>query len=324
MTTTRDRLFAVVDRELTTVVRTPVYVGTALGFVALVLGLTATSGVTGYVPLTVDLLTPVEFLVPLLAVAFGYRAIQSDAAGKELHVLRTYPIPGWTYVLGVYLGRAAVVLSLVFATLVLAGVLVPLLGPPANPVIASHGGDGSFAAYLRFVLLSTGYAAVVLAAVVAVSTVAATGRTAIAAAVGLFVLLTVGLDLGLVGALSAGLVGPDGLRYLLALSPNSAFRGLVFALAVQSVEAATLPASAVVANVVGLTLWLVGSFVVATKTVWQNPTADRWATVATLDGAGDDTSEAVGDDGVERESAGPGQVDEHSAGPGTHGESSED
>ncbi|WP_439026710.1 ABC transporter permease [Haloarchaeobius sp. DT45] len=299
MTTARDRLFTVVDRELTTVIRTPVYVAAALGFAVVVLGLTLASGTSGYVPLTVDLLTPVEFLVPLLAVAFGYRAIQTDAAGKELAVLRTYPLPRWAYVLGVYLGRATAVLSVVFVTLVLAGVLVALFGPGGNPAIATHGGEGSFAGYLRFVLLSTLYAAVVLAAVVGISTVATTGRSAIAAAVGLVVLLVVGLDLGLVGALSAGFVGPDTLRYLLALSPNSAFRGLVLALSVETVEAAAVPASAIVADFVGLVLWLGGWLALATATVWQPPEEGRWRTVTELDEA----TTATGEDGEENESA---------------------
>ncbi|WP_267639863.1 ABC transporter permease [Haloarchaeobius amylolyticus] len=312
MTTARDRLLAVVDRELTTVVRTPVYVAVALGFAVILLGLTLASGTTGYVPVTVDLLTPVEVLVPLLAVAFGYRAIQADAAGKELAVLRTYPLPRWAYVLGVYLGRATVVLSVVFVTLLLAGILTALLAPGGNPAIATHGGEGSFTAYLRFVLLATLYAGVVLAAVVAVSTVAATGRSAIAAAVGLVVLLVVGLDLGLVGALSAGVVGPGGLRYLLALSPASAFRGLVLALSVQTVEAATVPASAILANVVGLALWLGGSLALATRTVWALPDDDHWEVVD----AGADLGEAT----AEGAAAGDGSDGEENAGAGTAGD----
>jgi len=116
-----------------------------------------------------------------------------------------------------------------------------------------------------------------------------------------FVLLTVGLDLGLVAALSSGTVGPDGLRYLLALSPNSAFRGLTLSLSIQTVEAATLPLSAVLANVVGLVLWLVGSLVLAALTVWSDPPADRWRVVETLDAAAGapDSSAATPDEPTE-------------------------
>jgi ABC-2 type transport system permease protein len=293
MTGETDDLFAVVERELIIVARTPAYVATAAGFAAVVWWLAFASSLTGYVPLVADLLTPVEVLVPLLAVAFGYRAIQADAASKELDVLRTYPLRQRTYVVGVFVGRATAVLSLVFVTLLVAGLFVPLFGPPANPVIATHGGDGPFGTYLRFVLLATLYAAVVLAAVVAVSTVVARGRTAIAAAVGVFVLLAVGLDLGLVAALSSGVVGPGTLRYLLALSPNSAFRGLTLALSIRTVEAATLPLSVVLANLVGLAVWLVASLVLATMTVWSDPPADRWRVVETLPGAGGATEQST-------------------------------
>ena len=83
MTADRERLFAVADRELTTVVRTPAYVLAAAGFVVVVLGLALASGLTGYVPLAVDLLAPVEVLVPLLAVAFGYRSLGEGTGETE-------------------------------------------------------------------------------------------------------------------------------------------------------------------------------------------------------------------------------------------------
>jgi ABC-2 type transport system permease protein len=283
MTTNRDRLFAVADRELATIVRTPQYVLTGVGFVVVVLGLALASGLTGYVPLAVDLLTPVEVLVPLLAVAFGYRALGAGADATERPVLRTYPLPRWAYVLGVFVGRAIVVCAIVFATLLVAGVLVPFLGPEPSSVIATHGGEGSFGAYLRFVVLATGYAAVVLAAVVAVSAVTSTARTGVAAAVGLFVLVTVGVDLGLVGGLASGVLGPESLRVLQALGPNGAFRGLALALVVRTVDAAAIPTSAVVAFVLGLAVWFAGSLALATTLVWSVPREGVWERVDELD-----------------------------------------
>lgn len=283
MTTDRDRLFAVADRELSTVLRTPAYVLAATGFVVVILALAIASGLTGYVPLAVDLLVPVEFLVPLLAVAFGYRSLGAGATETERPMLRTYPLPRWAYVVGVYLGRGAVVLSLVFTTLLVAGVLVPFLGPEGSSVIATHGGEGSFSAYVRFVVLSTVYAAVVLAAVVAVSAVTNTARTGIAGAVGVFVLITIGIDLGFVGALASGVLGPDGLRYLQAAGPNGAFRGLVLTLVVRTVDAAAIPTSAVVAYVLGLLVWLAGSLALATRFVWEHPTAAAWQEVDHID-----------------------------------------
>jgi ABC-2 type transport system permease protein len=283
VTADRERLFAVADRELTTVVRTPAYVLAAAGFVVVVLGLALASGLTGYVPLAVDLLAPVEVLVPLLAVAFGYRSLGEGTGETERPVLRTYPLPRWAYVGGVYLGRAAVVLSLVFTTLLVAGVLVPFFGPEESRVIATHGGEGSFGAYLRFVVLATVYAGGVLAAVVAVSAVTSTERTGVAGAVGLFALLTIGIDLGFVGGLAAGVLGPESLRYLQALGPNGAFRGLVLTLVVRTVDATVIPTSAVVAYAIGLTAWLAGSLALATALVWPEPTAGGWQQVETVE-----------------------------------------
>ncbi|WP_227131189.1 ABC transporter permease subunit [Halorubellus salinus] len=288
MTTDRDRLFAVADRELVTMLRTPQYVLVAVGFVVVVLGLAVASGLTGYVPLAVDLLAPVEVLVPLLAVAFGYRSLGAGTETTERPVLRTYPMPRWAYVGGVYVGRAVVVCSLVFATLLVAGVLVPFLGPEGSSVVATHGGEGSFGAYLRFVVLATAYAAVVLAAVLAVSAVTSTARTAVAAAVALFVLVTVGVDLAFVGALASGVFGPESLRYLQALGPNGAFRGLVLTLVVRTVDAAAIPSSVVVASAIGLAVWLTGALALATAFVWPTPQERGWERVDATATPGED------------------------------------
>lgn len=300
MTSNRDRLFTVADREISTLLRTPQYVLVGAGFVVIVLALAVASGLTGYVPLTVDLLTPVEVLVPLLAVAFGYRALGGGAGGTERPVLRTYPMPRWVYVGGVFVGRAVVTLLLVFLTLFVAGTLVPLLGPEGSSVIATHAGEGSFAAYLRFVVLATVYAGVVLAAVIGVSAVTHTERTSVAGAVGLFVLLTVGIDLGLVGGLATGVVDPGSLRYLQALSPNGAFRGLVLALVVRTVDAAAIPTSAVLAFIVGLTAWLVGSLGLAITVVWPRPGTGGWRHVDELEGTAGENSRAPASDDTER------------------------
>ncbi|MFC7081678.1 ABC transporter permease [Halorussus caseinilyticus] len=114
-----NRLFAVVGRELTTVVRTRAFLALAGGFAAVVAVLAWTAGAVGYVPLVLDLLTPVEVLVPALALAFGYRSVLGDDERGELDVIRTYPVSRATFVLGVYLGRAAALLV---------ALVVPLLG----------------------------------------------------------------------------------------------------------------------------------------------------------------------------------------------------
>jgi ABC-2 type transport system permease protein len=273
------RLLAVVDREVATVLRTRSYVVLALGYAAIVLGLVWVGGESGYVPLTVDLLTPVELLVPPLATAFGYRAVLADTEGKEIEALRTYPLSRLTYVLGVYLGRLAALLAVVVAPLLVAALIVPGTGGQGSGVVASHETAGSVFLFLRFVVLAALFATVVLAAAVAVSTVARTGRTALALAVVLVIVLVIGADLGIVAALGGGLVGDEGLAYVIAMSPNGAFRGLVLGTVVSVVQSETVRAGSAVANLFGLGLWLVGSLAVAVVTVWPIVGETSWQIV---------------------------------------------
>ena len=268
------RLLAVVDREVATVLRARAYAVVGLGYAAIVLGLGWQSG-GGFVPLTVDLLTPVELLVPPVATAFGYRAVLEDTEGKEIEALRTYPLSRLSYVLGVYLGRLAAVLVVVVTPLLLAALLVPGTAGQGSGVVASHEAAGTVLLYLRFVVLSAVFAAVVLAAAVAVSTVARTGRAALALAVVLVVVLVIGADLGIVASLAGGLVGDEGLALLIAASPASAFRGLVLGTVVSVVASETVRAGSAIANGLGLGAWLVGSLAVAVVTVW--PTVGEYA-----------------------------------------------
>jgi ABC-2 type transport system permease protein len=265
-----DRAFAVTDREFRTVLRTRAYAVLSLGFLVLTVALSWTSGATGFVPLTLDLLTPVEVLVPALALAFGYRSILGDEERGELDVVRTYPITRWGYVLGVFLGRAAALLTVVIVPLLLSAALVPFLGGVQSSVIASHAGADSVLLYLRFVVLTAVFALVVLAVALAISAGASSTRAALALGVALLVALVVGLDLGVVAGLAGGVVGDAELAYALALSPNSAFRGLVLETVVSAVTAPGVRAAAPVANAVGLLAWLVGSMLVAVWTSWED------------------------------------------------------
>jgi ABC-2 type transport system permease protein len=265
---TVDRLLATADRELTTVVRTRAFLALALGFAVVVVGLAWTGGPAGYLPAVLALLTPVEVLVPALALAFGYRAISGDATRGELDVVRTFPVARSTYVVGVYLGRAAALLVAVLSPLLAVVPLVALAGGTKTDVIASFAGADSFVLYVRFVVLVAGFALVVLAVALAVSTIARSGRSALVAAVTVALLLVVGLDLAVVTGLGVGIVGDAGLGYLLALSPNSAFRGLVLDTVVGA-AAPTGPAARPVAAVLGLLAWLVAALALAAVTVWS-------------------------------------------------------
>lgn len=266
----RERLLAVVGRELDTVVRTPAYAAVAVGFAVVVVGLAWQGGVPGYVPLTLDLLTPLEALVPVLAVGFGYRAVLGDARRGEVEMLRTYPLTRAEFVIGVYLGRALVLLGVVVVPLVVAGVLTATAGGAGTTVIASHGGADSPILYVRFVLLTVVFALVVLAVAVAASAAATSLRAAVALAVLVVVALVVGLDLGLIAALTGGYVGEGGLQWLLGLSPNSAYRGLVLETVVRPVSTASVAAANPLVSLVGLVLWFVGGLAVAVRTVWAD------------------------------------------------------
>lgn len=262
-----DRLFAVAGRELTTVVRTRAFLALAGGFAVVIAALAWTAGAVGYVPLVLDLLTPVEVLVPALALAFGYRTVLGDAERGELDVIRTYPVSRATYVLGAYLGRAAALLVAVLVPLSAVALLVPLFGGVETSVIASHAATDSPVRYVRFVVLTAVFALVVMAAAIAVSTNARSSRAGVAVAVTLGVALVVGFDAGIVAGLVGGVVPADALELALGLSPNSAYRGLVLESVVGGVAGA--PATSPLPSVLGLLAWLVGALAVATVTVWS-------------------------------------------------------
>lgn len=264
----RSRVATVVDRELRTVVRTRSFLVLWLGFATVVVGLAWIGGPTGFVPVVLTVLTPMEALVPALALAFGYRAVLGDARRGELDVLRTYPVSRLELVLGVYLGRLAALIVAVIVPLLIAGIVTAVLSGSRSTVFAAHGGADSAVLYLRFVVLTTGFAAVALAAAVVVSTAVSSLRGAIAAGTALLIALVVGFDLGLVAGLAGGVVPDALLQYLLALSPNSAYRGLVFDLVVGPVGLSGARTAPALANVVGLALWLVGALALAVWTVW--------------------------------------------------------
>lgn len=265
------RGLVLVERELQTVRRTRTFALLAAGFAAVVLGVAWTGGGVrgGYVPVALDLLAPMEVLVPVLAFAFGYRAVRGDADRGELDTLRTYPLSRASLVLGVYVGRAAALLVVVLGSLLLAGLVVPLAAGPSTDVIASHAGADSALLYLRFVALTAGFALVALAVAVTASAAARSGRQALVLAVGLLLALVVALDLAVVASLAGGLVPDGGLAWLVAASPNSAYRGLVLETVVGAVTAPETRAAVPALNVAGLLAWLVGALVVAAVSVWK-------------------------------------------------------
>lgn len=260
------RFLAVLEREYTTVLRTRSLLALALGFAVVVVGLAWVAGTTGYVPATLNLLTPIEVLVPVLAVAFGYEAVLGDRARGELDVVRTYPLDRREYLLAVYVGRAIGLLFAVLVPLFLVVGLVAATGGAKTSVVASHAGADSFVLYVRFVVLTALLALVSLAVAVAVSAAAGGRRSAVALGLGAVFALVVGIDLAVVAGIGVAFP-PDALPVVLAFSPTGAYRGLVLG-SVLDVALAEAPSTgAPLLSLAGLLAWLVGSLALATLAV---------------------------------------------------------
>jgi ABC-2 type transport system permease protein len=260
-----------VRRELSTALRIRTYVGLWFGFVGVLLGIAWFGGGvrTGYVSTIIDLLTPLELLVPVVAFAFGYRAILDDERRGVLDVLRTYPLPSWQVVAGVYLGRAIGLVAVVSTTL--SFLMFPIFVTERyRPVFyATHTGPDSPGLFLRFIVLTVGFALVVLAVSIAISALVSTTRTAIVAVgLALFVLLFLA-DISLVFGLARGVFEASSLVNSLAFSPLSAYRGLVLETTV-AVTAGTGPRTASpIASFLGLCVWWLGSLALATVAIRQ-------------------------------------------------------
>ncbi|WP_418286068.1 copper ABC transporter permease [Halorubrum sp. DTA46] len=216
-------------RELATVLRTPGYAALAVGLLAVLGGLVAVGGggATGFVPAVVDLLLPTEVLVPLFAVALGYRSLLADAASGELAVIRTYPVSVGSYVLGVLLARCVALLAVVGVPFALVGTYVWVTAAPDTGIFATHTGVDSPLLYLRYLALVALLGAAFLSLSAAVSAVASSRRSALALAVLALVAGVLGGDLALLRSLAEG-TSAAAIPARIALTPNGAFRGLVF------------------------------------------------------------------------------------------------
>jgi ABC-type transport system involved in multi-copper enzyme maturation permease subunit len=258
-------------RELRSGVRNRSYLVLALAVGAVAFGAAVAGGgpEVGYVPTVVDLLVPVEVLVPAVAFVAGYRAIVDDARRGELTVLRTYPVPAWAYVGAVYLGRLAVVLGVVLVPLGIVGVYVAVTASPDTTVFATHQGIDSPVLFVRFLALTGVLAATALAVALAASAFAASRRRAIIFGLVGLVVVVAGADLALFRSLSTGVVSEGTLEVALAASPTSAYRGLVFETVVSVAFDGETGYVAPGAAVTGLLLWTAGSLAAATVGVMR-------------------------------------------------------
>lgn len=204
-------------------------------------------------------------LVPIVAIAFGYRAILGDRRRGELDVLETYPLTPRELVVGVYTGRAVGLLGTVVLALGLVGGAVVVGRAEPLGRYASHAGADSPLLYARFVVLTALFALSMLAVALAISALVSGTRSALALAVVALVVLLVGLDLALVYGLASGYIGDSSLIHALAVSPLSAYRGLVFETTVLTATGTGPRAASPAASLLGLTVWTVGSLAI---TMW--------------------------------------------------------
>jgi ABC-type transport system involved in multi-copper enzyme maturation permease subunit len=267
------RIAVIVDREFHTVFRSRTLLAVAgfFGLVVVSLAGAATGAPGGYVSLTLDLLAPIEVLVPVLAFSFIYRSVQGDHERGELDVMRTYPLSRVEYLVGVYLGRVVGLLLVVIGALVIAGIIGSFSAEEPVSFLATHAAGDTPVVFVRFVFLTAGYTLVVSSLAVAASAATRRTRDVLALSIGLLLLVAIGLDILLVGLLSAETIGQGSLHVFLGLSPASAFRGLVVETAVAPALAESPPIAAAspVINVVGLAVWLVVPFAAAYIVVWR-------------------------------------------------------
>jgi len=261
----RQAVQAVAARELVTVARSR---AALVLFVAVTLAVVAVA-LTGssdprYLPTTVDLLLPLEVLVPAVAVALGYRTIAADVRRGELDVLETYPVSTRGYVAGVFLGRLTALVVILGIPLALVGVVLAVTSTDTPSVLAAQRGVDSPLVFVRFAVLTLLYALVVLAMALAASALARSRRSALVLAIVVLGFVVVGLDLLVIRGFAGGFVGSDRLTAVLALSPTSAYRGLVFETVISTAIDTDLRQAVPLFNVLGLLLWTGLSFGVTT------------------------------------------------------------
>ncbi len=259
-------LASFVRREINTAILTGSFIALTLTVFAVVIGITLVgSGFSaGYVTTVIELLTPLQLLVPVVAFVLGFNAILSDRRSGELDVLRTYPVAAWQVVVGVYLGRALGLVIAIGGPLVLLFIPIATTDTPRLPMYASHTGADTPILYLRLIVLTLLFALVMLAVAIAVSALVSSARTAVLG-VGLGILLILfGLDLALSAGFSVGFISDSALMSSLAVSPLSAFRGLVLEMAISVTEGTGPDTASPLASLIGLAVWGGGSLVVAT------------------------------------------------------------
>lgn len=257
-------------RELGTVRRTRSFHVLVVGVAAVFAAVAWTGGASdGYIPTVVDLVTPVEVLVPVLAFAFGYRVLLEDRRSGELAVLETLPPTDASVVVGTFLGRGVALALAIAVALAPSFLLAWSSGGPGSVVYATQQGADSPLLFLRFVTLTTCFGLSVLAVAVAASAVANRPRGAVALVAVVWLPLAVATDIGALTMLAGDVLGPGAVPAVQALSPASAFRGLVLGTVLDAAIGPGVRAAAPALDAGSLLAWTVCGLAVAASRLWQ-------------------------------------------------------
>jgi ABC-type transport system involved in multi-copper enzyme maturation permease subunit len=249
---------AVTLRELFTVARSRSPLALFVGLSVAVAGIAVFGGQPRYLPTVADLLLPIELLVPTVAIALGYRPIAADAQRGELPLLETYPVSHGEYVLGVFLGRAAALVTMLVVPLLAVGVYLATTSPDVPTLFATQQGTDSPIAFARFVVLTVLFGLTILALAIALSALARSKRTALVLGGAVLVFVVVVFDLLILRGFTTGALGRDSLITFLAVSPTSAYRGLVFETVLSTTGPGAVQAAPLL-NILGLLAWLLVS-----------------------------------------------------------------
>lgn len=249
---------AVTLRELFTVARSRSPLALFVGLSVTVAGIAIFGGQPRYLPTVADLLLPIELLVPTVAIALGYRPIAADAQRGELPLLETYPISDGEYVLGVFLGRAVALVTMLVVPLLAVGLYLATTSPDVPTLFATQQGTDSPIAFARFVVLTVLFGLTILALAIALSALARSKRTALVLGGAVLVFVVVVFDLLILRGFTTGTLGRDSLVTALAVSPTSAYRGLVFETVLSTTGPGVVQAAPLL-NILGLLAWLLVS-----------------------------------------------------------------
>lgn len=193
-----------------------------LGGLALVLALlgAAAGGESRAAPLEIavaNLSSLSVYLLPLLALLLSLDGIAGEAEQGTLGLLLTYPLDRWQVVTGKFIGHLSVLL-----------IAIVLGYGPVAVLVAWHSGEAAgWVGYVAMMAASGLLGAVFVALGSLLSVLCRERRTAVGAAVALWIGLVVLYDLALLGLLVAGgghVIGERTFAVLLLLNPGDAYR----------------------------------------------------------------------------------------------------